>query len=1076
MNLKELARKAVSTLFLSMLCLVAFAQTATGLVKDKTGEPMIGVNVLVKGTTNGTITDFDGKFSIPDVPSNATLVVSYIGYLTKEVKTGKDLVIVLEEDNKTLDEVVVIGYGTVKKRDLTGSVASVSGKEIAANPVANIAEALQGHLPGVSASALDGRPGADVTIKVRGGGSITQSSNPIYIVDGFPVSSISDIPADQIESIDVLKDASSTAIYGARGANGVILVTTKGAKNAEKVSVQYSAYVQTKKAANLIDAISGAQDYVDWTWGYAGLLGDSYRGIGTTYFGLGDDPNASQNWATYGNTKLRDYRDDILRTSVSQNHNLTITAGSEKTKMMFAVNYMDDPGIRINSGYSRWNARLNVLQQLLKNMKFGADIRYSRYSIDGKNDMGNLASAYRFRPLDNPLGDPTDYSGWSTADSNIDPTYAVNDVINNITQRNMYDRFRGQFTFSWEIVKGLTLNDEFGIGRSWGEEKYFDAGGAGAAYKYAKLTEKNGWNIRNAVTLNYQVQGLGEDHDFGILVGQEVVASKENKSWIYGAGYPDSFGFNDAFGMISMTDSSLGKDERGYTIGTPSRTLSYFGRANYSYKGKYLLTATFRADGSTKFAANHRWGYFPAAALGWRISDETFMEGTRDWLDNLKLRLSYGESGADNIDSSLWKDTWKTSTATVSGQVVTTYKPGDLMPNPDLKWETTISRNLGFDFGFFNNRLNGSLDIYYNSNKNLLIRVPVDTSTGYSYQFQNVGETSNKGLELSFNYALIQSKDFNLKLGVNYNYNINNIESLSPNVDTEYGNGIWGSSMKLPYNEYQLLVGHPVGTIVSYQNQGFYQMSDFDYNSATGMYTLKQGIADFPLVMNYAGSSKFNLPDGQAAFPGCLKVATNSEGNAVLKEYDLTPKHMGGLSLSGNYKNIDFSANFSWQIGGKVYNAQAMNDFFGNKETNLGLNHYSYFVNSYRTWEVTDAGQLVYYTDPDNLNRINANASYALPTFESGIVLDNWIEDASYLRLNTLTVGYTFPKDWMNKIYIQNLRIYATAGNLFCINGYSGSDPEVGAGASRGNFPISYTDMNAYPRARTFTFGLNITF
>jgi len=1050
-------------------------RTVSGTVADDTGEPLIGVSVQIQGTTTGTITDFDGKFSL-SVPDNATLIVSYIGYKTQHVKVGsqRNLKIVLKQDNQLLDEVVVIGYGTVKKRDLTGSVSSVSGKEIAANPVANVTEALQGHMPGVVVSALDGRPGADVSIKIRGGGSITQSNNPIYIVDGFPASGISDIPADQIESIDVLKDASSTAIYGARGANGVILVTTKGAKNAEKVSVQYSAYMQVKSVAHTRKAMTEAQDYVNWSWGYASLLSDTGKELGTSFFGLGNDPNAGENWARYGTMKLHDYRDDLLRDVVSHNHNLTVTSGSEKTKMLFAVNYMDDPGIRIESGYSRWNARLNMQQQIAKNVKFGADIRYARYTIEGKNDMDELAKAYNFGPLLEPLGDAEDFSAWSTSEGNVNPVYSPEAVIRNITQKNVTDRFKGQFTLNWEIVKGLTLNDEFGIGRSWNEEKYYDAGTASSSYKSAKLTQKNGWNMRNAVTLNYNVQGLGEDHSLNLLAGQEFVASRENKIWIYGAGYPESFGFSDAFGMITMTDTSLGKDERGNQIGTPERTLSYFGRVNYSYKGKYLLTATFRADGSTKFASNNRWGYFPAAALGWRISDEGFMEGTKDWLDNLKLRLSYGESGADNINSSLWKDTWTTSTAKISGNVVTTYIPGELMPNPDLKWETTVSRNIGLDFGLFNNRLNGNLDFYYNSNKDLLIRVPVDPSTGYSYQFQNVGETSNKGIELAMNYALIQRKDFNLKIGLNYNFNRNNIERLASNVSTEYGNGIWASTDKLPYNEFRLLVGHPVGTIVSYENQGYYQLSDFNYDANTGVYTLKEGVADFPFGMNYPSGIK--TASGQKAFPGCLKVATKEDGSARLKEIDLTAKHTGGFSLSGNYKNVDFSANFAWQLGGKVYNAQAMNDYFGNKETHLGKNHYDYFADSYRTWEVTNEGQLMFYTDPENLTRINAGVTYALPTFEHGITLDNWVEDASYLRLNTLTVGYTFPKEWMKKIYIQNLRVYATAGNLFCLNSYSGDDPEVGAGKSRGNFLISGTDMGSYPRARTFTFGLSVSF
>jgi len=1052
--------------------LLAQTKTITGVVKDATGEVIIGASISAKGTSTGTISKLDGTFSISVPETVKSLVFSYVGMQKQEVQiNGKIMMVTLESDSKVLDEVVAIGYGTTKKRDLTGSVSSVNGKDLIANPVANVTEALQGHLAGVNVMSQDGRPGASVSIKVRGGGSITQSNNPIFIVDGFPVSDISDIPADRIESIDVLKDASSTAIYGARGANGVVLVTTRNAKG-DKTTVTYSNYIQSKSAAKSLDVVDNAQDYVGYTWGYAGLLGSSYAPIGTTYFGLGSNPNAAANWATYGSMKTHNYSNDLLRSTISQNHNLSISGGSEKTKVLFESSYLDDQGIRINSGYSRWNASLKISQQLTTKMKLGLNISYMQSTIDGKNDMGNLATAYQYRAIE-PLGDGTNYSGWGNGDVNVDLSKNVVNVINNITQVNKDQNLRGQATFSWELAKGLTLNDELGLKSNWSNDKYFDNGYT--SYKYAKLNEGTGWNMRNAVTLNYKVSGLGKDHDLNFLAGQEIVQSNSNSTWIYGAGYPKTFGFTEAFGQITLTNSSLGKDERGYTIGTPSRTQSWFGRANYSLLDRYLLTATFRADGSTKFAANNRWGYFPAAALGWRVSDEPFMENAKDWLDNLKLRLSYGESGADNISSSLWKDVWTTSTAQVNGVVVTTYVPGSLLPNPDLKWETTISRNIGLDFGLFGNRLNGTMEFYYNSNKDLLLRVPVDVTTGYSYQYKNIGRTSNKGIELSLNAGIVKSKDFNLKVGVNANYNINRIEKLAAGMNTTYGQ-IFGSTTKLPTYEYQLIEGHSVGTLSSYHNLGFYSVDDFNYDAATKMYTLKSGVADFPLtVSNYPGKGLYTLAAGQKAFPGSLKVGTNADGTATLNQLDMTPKLTGGFSLQGNLKNLDFSANFTWQIGGKIYNAQAMNDFYGNKDGSLGANHFAYFNNVYKMWEVKD-GQISYYTDPENLTRLNANASYALPTFENAVMLDNWIEDASFLRLSTLTVGYTLPKSITQKVSIQNLRIYATGGNLFCLTHYSGLDPEVDSVTSSGNFPTPGVDFSSYPRARTFTLGLSVTF
>jgi TonB-dependent starch-binding outer membrane protein SusC len=1052
---------------------MAWAQkkTINGVVKDATGEPIIGASVVVVGTTLGTVTDLNGVFHI-EVPTTAkNFEISYLGMEKKIVAiTGTEIIVTLKDESKGLDELVVVGYGVVKKRDLTGAVASVSGKDLVANPVSDVKQALQGHLPGVSVTSQDGRPGAAVAIRVRGGGSISQSNDPIFIVDGFPVSDISDIPADRIESIDVLKDASSTAIYGARGANGVILVTTKGATS-EKTTVTYSNYIQSKVVAKTLDVVENAQDYVAYTWAYAGLLGSSYATIGTTFFGLGSDANAASNWATYGTMKTHNYTNDLLRSAISHNHNLSISGGSEKTKYLFEASYLDDEGIRINSGYDRWNASLKISHQLAKKMSLNLNFSYVQTTTNGKNDMGNLATAYQYRAIE-PLGDGSDYSGWGNGDANVDLSKNVVDIINNITQINKSKNINGQSIFKWELIKGLTLNDELGLNTGWSENKYWDNGYT--AYKYAKLNQYDWWGMRNAVTLNYQVPGLGKDNNLNFLAGQEVVMSNSNGTWIYGAGYPDTFGFDEAFGMITMTDTSLGKDERGHSIGTPSRTQSWFGRANYTLLDRYLLTATFRADGSTKFAPNNRWGYFPAAALGWRVSDEPFMVNAKTWLDNLKLRVSYGESGADNISSSLWKDTWTTGTASVNGTTVTTYVPGSLLPNPDLKWETTISRNIGIDFGVLNSRLTGTLELYRNTNKDLLLRVPVDATTGYSYQYQNIGITSNKGIELSLNVAIVKTKNFNLKASVNYNYNDNRIDKLADGMTTTYGQ-IYGSTGKLPTYEYQLIEGRPVGTLLSYQNLGYYSLDDFDYDSNTKTYTLKDGVADLPLSITYPGRSKFTLASGQKAFPGCLKIATDTDGTAAVKKYDMIAKHSGGFSFNGNYKSIDFSANFTYQIGGNIYNAQAMNDYYGNKDVSLGANHYAYFNNTYKMWEVSD-GQLTYYTDPDNLERLNTNASYALPTFENAIMLDNWIEDASYLRLSTLTIGYTFPKSITKKIAIENARIYTTGTNLFCLTGYSGLDPEVDSITSNSNFPTPGVDFSSYPRARTFTLGLSVTF
>ena len=1091
MNRKTLARKALVTLFLSILCLSSFAQghLVTGVVTDENGEPMIGVNVSAVGTTSGTITDLDGRYTL-SLPANKQLQFSFIGYLPKTVAVNNQtkVNVQLVKDEKTLDEVVVIGYGTVKKRDLTGAVASVNNEALIANPVANVAQALQGHLPGVSVMSQDGRPGADVSIRVRGGGSITQSNDPLFIVDGFPVSSISDIPADQIESIDVLKDASSTAIYGARGANGVILVTTKGAK-AEKLSVSYNSYMQIKNVARTLDVLD-AQDYLLNTWSYATALGASYGNAVGSYFGLGS--TNGNHYSEYANVGSHDYTNDLLRSVIAQNHNLSISGGNDKTKIAFATNILSDPGIKINSGYNRFNSSLKVQQQLLSNLRLDFDIRYTESLTDGKEDSATngkgslLSNAYSFRPIDNPLGTGV-FAGFGNGDSNVDLGYNTLDLVNDITQKNRKTDLHGITSLTWDIVKGLTARSELGLGRGTSEGKYYE-NGLTNSYKYAKLTKGDSWNVRSATTLNYQIQGLGQDHSASFLLGNEILASKSNSSQIIGAGYSSSFDFNKAFGMIKMTNSALGLDQFSNTIGTPSNTLSFFGRANYAYKGRYLFTGTLRADGSSKFSPNNHWGYFPAGAFAWRISDEPFLNNAKSWLDNLKLRLSYGTAGADNIDASLWKETWTTSTVTIDGQPTTIYKPAGMLSNPDLKWETTVSRNVGLDFGFLNNRIYGSLDVYWNTTKNLLMQVPIDETTGYSYQFQNIGKTSNKGFEFSFGADIIRQKDFTLNVTGTYNYNKNNIDELADNVTAQYGSQ-WASTATQPNYDYLFKVGSQVGLIRGYKCDGFYTTNDFDYNSTTGVYTLKSGVADLSSTITGNYPSPFKKATGQNAFPGAVKLhnMNPSEDNVVDSKDvtdlgEVTPKHTGGFNLNMNYKGIDFSAGLAWAIGGKIYNANAMANMYGNKDVSIGANRLAFIKDCYKVYDVNASGDLAAVTDPTALNALNGNAKYGLPYYENGIVLSTFIEDASFLRLNTMTLGYTLPKQITKKANIQRLRLYVTGGNLFTITGYSGLDPEVNTfsnkstGANAGKYPTLGLDWGSYPRARTFTFGLNLEF
>jgi len=1063
---------------LSSALVFAQTKTVTGTVVDELGEPVIGANVVVVGTTNGATTDIDGNFSIQDVANGASLKVTYIGYKEQIIPVaGKNsFSIALAEDRDELDEVVVIGYGTVKKRDLTGAVASVSGDKLKANPVSNVAQALQGQLPGVSVTSQDGRPGASMSIRVRGGGSITQSNEPLFIVDGVQVSSIDDIPADNIESIDVLKDAASTAIYGASGANGVILITTKGAKEGKAV-VKYGVYYQSKWNPELIET-QNAYEHVYNTWSYLTLYGESYGRDVAKYYGLGSANGNHIN--DYKNVAVHNYVEDLMRTATTWNHDLSVSGGTDKTKIYFAINYTDDKGIRINSGYNRMGANFKIDQKINKKLSVDFDLRYAKVGIEG-NHFDNATSAYRYAPIDADI-----IERYGTNDPKLlgMGSQNVEDIYNPYTATLQYDynrqvnRLRARAGITWEVIKGLRFRTELSGGRNWNESQTWD-GGQTSGINSAKYEKSNGYNVRWVNTLNYDVQGLGKDHSVNIMVGNEIISSKSNSSSYNGQGFPIEFSQKDAFGHITMNDKVNAK--YGNDIGLPVHSASFFGRANYGYKGRYLATFTFRADGSSKFAPEHHWASFPAAALAWRISDEPWMEGTSEWLDNLKLRLSYGSSGADNINSGLWQPTWKDDVIKVDGQDVSIFVPGEMKPNPALMWETTYSRNLGIDFAFLNSRFRGSVDFYLNNTVDLLMKIPCDPSSGYEYQYDNVGETSNKGVELTFAYDIVRSKDFNLSFSMNYNFNKNNVEDVVDGAMCDTHNG-WASSMLLPYYDYIVREGEPVGTINGYKSAGYFTVDDFDYNASTGKYTLKPSVTGYATIGNYpSGLISLNGDsDGKTVlpFPGAPKFV-DEDGDGEPDQQIIgyaRAEHTGGFNFSGNWKAIDFSLGFTYQIGGKVYNANAMNAFKGDKDTAAGANRLYYAGKAFRYHTIDAAGDLVFDTTPDALRAINQDTEYSTMMSEYGIVSSEFIEDASYLRLNTATIGYTLPANWTKKIGVSNLRIYATGNNLFCLTGYSGLDPDVTTSSSTGGFPTPGYDLNSYPKSRSFTVGANITF
>ena len=1059
----------------------------SGSVRDAAGESIIGATILEKGTSNGVVSDMDGNFSMT-VAANGILHISYIGYVDQDIAVaGKSLFnIQLLEDTEMLDEVVVIGYGTVKRRDLTGAIASVKGDEVAANPVSNVAQALQGRLPGVNVVSQDGRPGATISVRVRGGGSITQSNDPLYVVDGFPVSNIGDIPASEIESIDVLKDASSTAIYGARGANGVILVTTKSAKEGQ-IKVSYDGYVQVKNVSKTLETLS-AQEYVLHNWSYAASRGTANQDAVEKYFGLGS--KYGNHYADYANVKAHDYTDDVLRTALSHNHSVNVSGGTDKTKVIFTLGYVNDEGIKINSDYNRLNASFKIRQKLAKTLDLDVDFRYTESNLNGRENVtngkgSNVSGAYSYRPIDNPLGGVS-YSevasGFSFGVANIDDKHNPVELINDITNKSYSRSLRGSAALSWEIIKGLVARSELSLTRSSSKSTYYENGYTNGD-KRATLNRGMGDGLRSVSTLNYNFN-IGKNNVFSALLGNEVLKSDSESSQITGRGYPSTFDYDTTMGLIHTATTSFSATN-SYSV--PARTVSFFGRLSYTFMDRYLFTGTFRADGSSKFAPDNRWGYFPAGAFAWRLSEEPFMNGTKDWLSNLKLRLSYGTSGSDNISSNLWRETWSSlgsgsNHTPINGELGSFYRPDGLLANSKLKWETTISRNFGIDFGFLNNRVNGSLEVYWNTTKDLLMAVPVDNTTGYSYQFQNFGKTSNRGIELSVNVDVINKGDFRFNVGAIYNYNRNKLDEL-PNADQYLYSSYWGSSSLVPTNDYMFVEGKAIGLVRGFISEGYYTVDDFNYTN--GQYVLKEGVPDMTATYMHP----YDLPAGQTAFPGAAKFRDVDESGTVDLDDatclgEVMPRHTGSFQLNFNYKNFDLSTNFNWTAGGKVYNVAAMINASGQEFDGIGAQRASWVADAFKVYNVNAAGDLYAVTNPDELRALNANAKYHLPYHQSGITSSEWLENGSYLRLQTLTLGYTLPKNWLTKVHVDKIRLYLTATNLFTITGYSGIDPEVNANPTGQSgfysdlriFPTLNMDFGTYPRARTFTFGANITF
>jgi TonB-linked SusC/RagA family outer membrane protein len=1066
-----------------LLCLLLVvgsvqAQNVTkGTVTDQTGEPVIGATVMEKGNpSNATVTDFDGNFSLK-VSGKNPIVISYIGLKTKEVDVkGKSQISVkLEEDNTTLNDIVVIGYGSVRKKDLTGSVATVGSDALQAVPVANASEALTGKMAGVQVTTTEGSPDAEVKIRVRGGGSITQSNDPLYIVDGFPVETISDIPANDIEDITVLKDASSTAIYGSRGANGVILVTTKSGK-AGKTKVSYNAYYSWKKIAKTMDVLS-PYDYAKWQYELALLKNQnkpdkisSY----TDYFGNYQDMDL------YKDVDSNDWQDLIYgRTGHTFNHNININGGTDNMKYAFSYAHMDDKAIMVGSDFKRDNLSLKLNTKPTKRTTLDFQARYSKTKINGagSNDATGsydtdkrLKFAVIYYPI--PLKNLDPSAG--TADDDLGNLYnpLVSQADNDRQQIRKKLNMAG--SFGWEILDNLKLKTEFGYDysnnydkRFYGLTSYIVRNYADQAYANHPIisiahTERESFRNTNTISYDFKkIFGKESDHSLNILAGHEWLLTEQHVNTNQVVGFPTDYNADKAWRLSSQGTASATSD-----IYSPDdKLLSFFGRANYNFKDKYLLSATFRADASSKFAEGNRWGYFPSVAVAWRISSEPFMKFAEKWLDDLKLRVSYGTAGNNNIPSGQLIQEYEPYNATAPQRTWVNgfnnpLRPSTYMANEKLKWETTITRNIGLDFTLFGGKLNGSIEAYINTTKDLLIAFPVQ-GTGYEYQYRNMGETENKGLEINFTYHIVNKKNWGIDLQGNIGFNKTKIKTLGDMEDFGW-NTNWASTEI--GNDYKIAVGSAVGEIIGYKHAGRYEVSDFDsYDANTDTWKLKEGVADATSVVGKVR-------------PGSMKLV-DTDDNGIIDNKDIVtigdvnPSAFGGFTISGRAYGFDLSANFNYSIGNQVYNANRI------EYTQTSKYQYRNMITEMedgKRWTNLDPNTGLLTNDPTRLAELNANTTMWSP-YTSKMVLTDWaVENADFLRLNTLSLGYTIPASLTKRAGINSLRFYVTAYNVFTITGYSGFDPE--ADCIRKTALTPSCDYSGYPKSRQFVVGLNLNF
>lgn len=1008
-----MTRKIILFLITIISSQIILAQgSISGTVSDDGGMPLPGVNVIIKGTGSGTITNFDGEFSVNSNDAEFILVFSYNGMKTKEVLYNgqKDINVVLEEKVNRLDEVVVIGYQEIKKRDVTGSLSSINDTVINVNKTPNFFDALQGRMAGVNITSSSGEPGSAVNFNIRGSNSVFSAGSPLFIIDGVqidisedevassgvgsvaPMNPLATINPQDIKSVEVLKDASATAIYGSRGANGVIIITTKGGEEGQ-LKFEFTSSIGFAEATKTIDVIS-PEEYLSYR---------EDRDPGNNFTNLQDGTPRD-----FSNISSRNWQDEVLRTAVFQNHNITASGGSKNTNYSASLGILDQEALIIQNDYKRYNFRIKANHKQSEKLKFGFTLNSSYSETEGVANSGGGGDEFngvvQFLVIANPweLADLTQQEETST--EFVSPI----SLINEGEKKLRFNRTFGNFFGTYDITDHLTFRSQIGANFGGSKLQEFHSSDSRFGWRWngravLRQVESQSYNFTN--TLNFS-KTFNRKHFVNVLAGFET------------ASYNSEMFFNDIVDFdnqqVGFNDISIGQVFKDHgSLRVFSNRMSFFSRVRYTLKGKYLFTANFRADGSDRLGLNNRWGYFPGGAFAWRAHRERFLRKVSQ-IDELKFRISYGQTGNERIPPFSYAARLNNAFYADNDGLDFGLAPGSL-ENQNLKWETTTQFNIGVDVSLFSDRVNFTFDYYDKLTEDMLIDTPIAGQTGFNSQWQNLGALRNRGVEFSISTLNIKTPDFQWSTDFNISRNVNEVIDLgSIEFIPVTTSGGWIR------NPGRVVVGEPIGTMYGFVFDGIHQEGN-----------------------------------AEGAVPGTMRYKDLNGDGVIDDENDRTiignsiPDHVGGINNTFTYKNLSLSIFWQWSYGNDIFNA-----------ARLRTNGFQPFMNVTR-----DFFENAWTPE---------NASNLAPAFGNiePVASSYFVEDGSFLRLKTINLSYDLPRKYIINSSISNVRFFLSGNNLLTFTNYTGFDPEV----SFRNPLLRGFERFSYPRSRSIILGFNVKF